>query len=193
MKSNKAPGIYGLTAEHLKFGTALVVEAATQVTNNTFISGKLPPQFKLGALTLIPKPRKIANNKRIKMWHNAILVLIYNQGIKGNLWNIYRTMYSDITSQVKLKGELVREIQARDKQSGLTSSGLFKSKANSMLNRISSHPLAYRINSIQVGAPTTADDTVFIISSRIGAQTLMIIGVAQCDTPNKYTTSIARR
>ena len=48
LKSNKAPAIDGLTADHLKFGLAVVVEAVTQVINNTFRSGKIPPQFKLG-------------------------------------------------------------------------------------------------------------------------------------------------
>ena len=117
------------------------------------------------------------------VWYNAILVLIYDQGIKGNLLNIYRDMYSDIRSQVKLKGELPREIKEWQgiSQGGLTSTGLLKGKANPMLNRISSHPLAYTIGSIQVGAPMAADYTTIITSSRIGAQTRSGIHVAQCD------------
>ena len=48
-----------------------------------------------------------------------------------------------------------------------------------MLRRANTHPLAYRIGSIPVNAPTTGDDTALIVASRLGVHTL--IGIAQTD------------
>ena len=58
LQNGKAPDSFGITAEHLQFSSSVIIQALTQATNNTLISGKLVPQSKLGALTLIPKPRK---------------------------------------------------------------------------------------------------------------------------------------
>ena len=64
------------------------------------------------------------------VWHGAMLVSIYNEGIKGILWNIYRGICRDVRSHVKCKRELLREIkewQGIREEGGLTSTGLYKS------------------------------------------------------------------
>ena len=258
LKNGKAPDIYGVSAEHLKFSSPVVNEALQHITNNTLSTGRIVPQFKLGVLTPIPKPGKQAtnpdNHRRITVcsilgkivekevtkrsmkildpkqsklqfgfskncspsmcalilteaiaeaqdkeetlyvtymdvkkafdtvWHSAMLIEMFNQGIKGTLWNILNDMYSGIKSQVKVQGELSEELEEFQgiRQGAESSTGLYKGKSNKMLNAASSHPLAYRIGTVPVGAPTTADDTAFVASSQLGAQTL--VGIAQIDS-----------
>lgn len=48
-----------------------------------------------------------------------------------------------------------------------------------MLNALRSHPLAYRIGTVCVGAPTTADDTALISASETGMKVL--VGIAAQD------------
>ena len=78
-------------------------------------------------------------------------------------------------------GFLSREIIENQgiRQGGLTSTECFKSKSNNMITSLSHHPTAFRIGSIAVGAPTTADDTALISDTVVGAKTL--IGIAELD------------
>ena len=38
--------------------------------------------------------------------HPGLLNKLHDQGITGNLWNIYNNMYTNVTAQIKWKGEL---------------------------------------------------------------------------------------
>lgn len=266
LKNGKAGDIFGVKAEHLKHGPPILVTAVTEMVNNTLKTGTIPSNHKIGAVTAVPKPGKVAtnpdNHRRITVgsicgkvaekevtkrsrnilnpkqsklqfgftegcspstcalvlteamseamdkgemlyitfmdikkafdtvWHSSMLTAINDHGINGTLWNIFRDMYTDIKSQVKLKGELsdpICELQGI-KQGAESSTDLFKAKSNPMIDRSGSHPVAYRIGSIPVGAPTTADDTALISSSRLGAQ--VQIGIAQLEAnQNRYCFS----
>jgi hypothetical protein len=110
-----------------------------------------------------------------------MLTYLYQHGITGTLWNIFRNMYTDIKSCVKWQGMLSESFKEDQgiRQGGLSSTDLFKVKSNDLLNRASSHPLGYKIGITPVSAPTTADDTALVTSSQLGAQVLT--GIAQQD------------
>ena len=122
--------------------------------------------------------------------HVPMLLALQHHDVSGNLWNLLNNMYEGVKSQVKLQGQLSKPFleQQGIRQGGLTSTDLYKVKANHMLQSISSHPMAYRIGTTAVGAPTTADDTALISSSVVGAKVL--IGMAERDAQiHRYTFS----
>ena len=258
LKNGKAPDIYGVAGEHLKYGPPCLLEVVAQVTNNTLLNGKLPHLFKIGAITPVPKPGKVAtnpdNHRRITVCsiigkvvekelddrakiilrpkqskqqfgfteecspsncaliitesiaeaqdkdetlyivymdvkkafdtvcHDHMLVSLYNQGIKGTLWSIYRDMYSDIQSQVRIGGKLSRKIKEGQgiRQGANTSTEAYKGKSNPLLHRAASNPVAYRVGTIETGAPTTADDTAYMTKMLHGTQVL--VGMAETDS-----------
>jgi hypothetical protein len=257
LKTGKSPDIFGVSAEHVKHASRVILPVLTMLTNHTLSSGKLAPQYKLGALTPVPKGKKdlsVPDNyrritvcsilgkvvekeiaKRLKevvdpnqsnqqhgftagrspstcaliiteataesmdrnetlyitfldakkafdtVCHIPMLLALHQHDVSGSLWNVLNDMYQGIQSQVKLQGLLSEKFPERQgiRQGGLTSTDLYKVKANQMLEKLSSHPLAYRIGAIPVGAPTTADDTAIITSSELGAKVLM--GIAEQD------------
>ena len=69
MKSGKAADIYGITAEHIKFSSPLIIKVLCHLTNMALATGKLPPTYKLGAVTPVPKkskpPKQPGNYRRI--------------------------------------------------------------------------------------------------------------------------------
>ena len=121
-----------------------------------------------------------------------MLVTLYQHGVDGNLWNVIKDMYTDIKSQVKLQGQLSCEFSEHQgiRQGGLTSTDLFKVRANEMIQRAGTHPLAYKIGIVSVGAPTTADDTALISASKTGAQVL--VGIAEMDS-NMHRYSFSKQ
>ena len=109
--------------------------------------------------------------------HGSMLVALHNHGIQGSLWGLYADMYEDITSQVKLNGQLSRTITEKQgiRQGAETSTGVYKAKADSLIMRLSNLQDSFRIGSISVGAPTTADDTATLSPSIMGAKTQICI------------------
>jgi hypothetical protein len=116
------------------------------------------------------------------VWHGSMLLSLQEQGVEGTLWRTMRDMYTNITSQVKLNGNLSDQLEELQgiRQGGLSSTELFKSKSNYLLDSAAMQEDAYRIGAISVGAPTTADDTALISSTHVGAQTLL--GIAELDS-----------
>jgi hypothetical protein len=122
--------------------------------------------------------------------HIPMLLSLQQHNVTGNLWKLMSNMYNGIRSQVKLQGQLSKPFleQQGIRQGGLTSTDLYKVKANHLLDSINSHPLSYRIGTINVGAPTTADDTALISSSALGAKVLT--GIAERDAQiHRYSFS----
>jgi len=125
--------------------------------------------------------------------HSSMLMALYDHHVDGPLWNAFRDMYTDIRSRVKLQGLLSSEFREHQgiRQGGLSSTDLFKIKSNELLDKASKHPMAYRVGTVPVGAPTTADDTALISATRCGAQTL--VGIAQQDSnTQRYSFNVQK-
>lgn len=119
------------------------------------------------------------------VWHGAVLTTIHDDGVTGSLWNLYNSMYTGITSCVKIENELSNTfIEGQGiRQGGLTSTELFKARSNATLKRLASLPSSFRIGTTPVGAPTTADDTALVSSTRIGTQSQ--INIAESDASHQ--------
>ena len=126
------------------------------------------------------------------VWHPSLLVSLYHQGITGPTWDLYQEMYHGISSKVKVEGSLSRAFKELQgiRQGGGTSADLFKSRSNNLLNQLTVLPDAYKIGTISLGCPTTADDTMMLSKTRMGAQTQMII--AQEDA-NRHRYSFSEK
>ena len=84
LKSKKAPGIDGITAEHIKFGGEKLLEILTCICNTITRTECIPRQLKRGIIIPIPKGTKdvsIQNNNRgitlvsvvVKIYQKAVL------------------------------------------------------------------------------------------------------------------------
>ena len=113
--------------------------------------------------------------------HQGMLNAIYEQGVHGRLWSIFDDMYTDVTSQVKWNGDMSRLLTETQgiRQGGLSSTTLFKSWANKLLNRYSIHPSAMKIGADSAGALMCADDLV--IAGKSVHDTQVLINEAQLD------------
>ena len=58
LKNNKAPDVYGITSEHLKYSSNLIVPLMTKIANEVSRKAAIPKIHKLGALTPVPKKGK---------------------------------------------------------------------------------------------------------------------------------------
>ena len=100
------------------------------------------------------------------------MVCLFNDGISLPLWELYRDMYTDVRSAVKVNGTLSREFKelVGIRQGAGTSSGCFRRRGTDGLMQLSSLEESYKIGTIQVGAPTCADDTIMLSTTIMGAQ-----------------------
>ena len=62
LKTGKAADVYGLTTEHIKYADTKLLHFLTEITNDVFSTGKLPDQFKIGALAPVHKKGKPIKN-----------------------------------------------------------------------------------------------------------------------------------
>ncbi len=113
--------------------------------------------------------------------HTGMLNTIYDQGITGQLWCTYNSLYDNITSTVKWNGSLSNVLVEGQgiRQGGLTSTELFKARANPLLHKLGSHPCTFKIGSIPTGSIMVADDLALISESNIGMQ--MLLNEAESD------------
>lgn len=62
LKTGKAADVFGLTAEHIKYASPLIVTILTTIANSVLREGKLPAQFKIGAIAPTLKKSKPEKN-----------------------------------------------------------------------------------------------------------------------------------
>jgi hypothetical protein len=268
LKSNKAADAYGITSEHLKHASPLIVTAITALLKSIFEKRCIPDTLKLGILTPVAKKGKDATcpdsyrritvtpviSKLIEMhilahsrpilnriqnrqqrgfsaqsssvnaalllteciaeakdakspvyiqyldakkafdlvWHTGLLCALHEQGVTGPVWDMYNSMYTDISSCVKWGGQVSSIFHDRQglRQGGYSSADIFKAKTNLMLNQQEHSVDLYCIGSVVVGAPTCADDTALISSTLTDAN--MVLSIAVKDSCNQryiYSTT----
>ncbi|VDI70086.1 Hypothetical predicted protein [Mytilus galloprovincialis] len=64
LNTNKAPDIYGITAEHIKYGGDTLLQAITSIINNICSSATIPDCIKHGILTPIFKNKGLPNEAK---------------------------------------------------------------------------------------------------------------------------------
>ena len=95
--------------------------------------------------------------------HRSMLNALHEQGVTGNLYNLFNNMYDEITSSVKWEGELSKSFRERQgiRQGGVSSPELYKCERNKGLKQLNKNPSMY-IGSQNVGAVMVADDLAII-------------------------------
>ena len=113
------------------------------------------------------------------VWHRSMLCKIHDLGITGDLWTIYNDMYKQMTSQVKCDGLLSQVIQESQgvRQGGIPSTELFKARGDALLQTISKSRLGFQIGTIDISAPTCADDIALVARNPVSLQALINIAV----------------
>jgi hypothetical protein len=109
------------------------------------------------------------------VWHNTMLCKMYDRGIVGDLWLILCNMYDGITTRIKWKGKISRQIVERQgiRQGGNISADQFKCHINPVLDRILHHNIGFKVGTIPVSAVTCADDIATAATSATEAQVLL--------------------
>ena len=98
--------------------------------------------------------------------HRGMLNALHQQGVAGILWQLYDSMYTDMNSRVKWKGEASEafsELQGI-RQGGSSSSDCYKAGKNNLLAQLDSAP-SMKVGHINAGAIMVADDLALAASS----------------------------
>ena len=108
--------------------------------------------------------------------HTSMLNALYQQGICGNLWRLYESMYSGITSIVKYQGNLSRPFPEHQgiRQGGNSSADKYKAGKNKVLKSLDCIT-ENKIGHIHVGAAMVADDLALTSRSKYDMQTSIAI------------------
>lgn len=111
--------------------------------------------------------------------HDAMLKALFEQGIRGQLWSLYDSMYSGIESTVKWGGRLSKAFQEEQgiRQGGITSPALYKAGRNRGLQQLQDNPTLH-IGSHNVGAIMVADDLALAASADHEMQKALLIAEA---------------
>ena len=74
--------------------------------------------------------------------HKGMLNALFQQGITGNMWHLFDSMYTGITSTVKWKGETSTSFREEQgiRQGGVTSSDCYKAGKNKLLEQLDNTP-----------------------------------------------------
>ena len=117
------------------------------------------------------------------VWHASMLNKMYDLGVTGKLWRLFRDMYTDMTSRVKWGGRLSQVIVEGQgvRQGGIPSTELFKGRCDHLINTLEQTNHGYSIGSIDCSVPTCADDMCLLANSAIDLQVMMNLAVNDTD------------
>ena len=107
--------------------------------------------------------------------HDCALNHLYDQGVNGDLWSLFNDLYTNITSSIKWNrtiSEPFKELQGI-RQGAISSTDIFKARANSCLKRLEDHPSSAHVGYNKLGAVMVADDHILSACSSKGAQSLL--------------------
>lgn len=112
--------------------------------------------------------------------HKGMLNALHQQGIAGNLWKLFDSLYTDIKASVKWQGEQSKEIDDDQgiRQGGNSSADCYKSGKNKVLRQIDNNP-TLKIGCINAGAVMVADDLA--LAAKTATQMQTVINIATAD------------
>ena len=102
------------------------------------------------------------------VWHESMLVKLYDVGLSGRKWNFLNNWYRGLKPSVRWENELSPAFQERQgvRQGGIRSPSAYKHFINPLLDCISEHRLGLHIGSVNCGVVGVADDLLFMSQSR---------------------------
>ena len=98
------------------------------------------------------------------VWHDSMLVKLYDAGIQGYKWTFLNEWYKGLESFVKWEGKLSEPFSERQgvRQGGIWSPTAYKHFLNPLLDSIAQSRLGLQIGSIFAGLVAVADDLLFM-------------------------------
>ena len=105
--------------------------------------------------------------------HTLMLNALHQQGITGEMWQLYDCMYTNIQSTVKWKDNLPDSFTEGqgNRQSGNAPANNYKFGKNKILNHLDEWPSNWT-GSINTGAVMVADDTAVPAKNQIDLQSV---------------------
>ena len=104
--------------------------------------------------------------------HNNLLMALHKHDLNGTHWLLTKDWYTEMSSQIKWKGELSRVIAEKIglRQGGGLSAGQYKTYTNRHLIAQEDASLGTFIGTTYVGCPTCADDTALVHHNAVDLQ-----------------------
>jgi len=114
--------------------------------------------------------------------HKCLLNSLYMQGVRGKLWKIFESLYSNIRATVKWDGSLSSEFCEKQgiRQGGSSSADLYKAGKNRLLQDLSSLSDSF-IGPTPVNAVMVADDLLLLGKNHSDLRCLLAIAEADAN------------
>ena len=96
--------------------------------------------------------------------HSILMSELHEMGVSGDLWLILQQLYNRPTTSLKWKDAISESftVQQGVRQGGASSAPLYKVYTNALLNQLEEHVQDHKIGTINIPAPTCADDMAII-------------------------------
>ena len=119
-----------------------------------------------------------------KVWHEGLWVTLYDMGIRGKVWRIFKKLYSKMQSSVLIEGEASRAV---DKKVGVrqgcpASPLLFNIFINGLARKLQESQIGVHLDFEDLCALLFADDVALLAGSPHELQQLIDIVATYCGT-----------
>ena len=96
--------------------------------------------------------------------HSILMNELHDMGVNGDLWLILQQLYNRPTTSLKWKDVISESftVQQGVRQGGASSAPLYKGYTNALLHQLDEHVRDHKIGTINIPAPTCADDMAII-------------------------------
>ena len=107
-----------------------------------------------------------------RVWHDSMLVKLYDVGLSGRKWLFLNNWYEDLTSQVKWEGDVSSSFSETlgVRQGGTWSPTGYKFFINPLLDIVRDHSIGFHIGTEFCGSVAVADDLLFLSKSESDQQ-----------------------
>ena len=104
--------------------------------------------------------------------HTILLDELYDSGIQGKLWLVFKQLYAKPTTSVKWNGYLSENFRVKQgvRQGGVSSAPIYKVYTNRLLDQLLDHHTNHCIGTTKIPAPTCADDMAILSNSPLDTQ-----------------------
>ncbi|XP_062585188.1 uncharacterized protein LOC134246859 [Saccostrea cucullata] len=127
------------------------------------------------------------------VWHENLLCKLYKDGIEGDLWNLVKSLHTDAHTIVKWNENLSQEIKLEQgiRQGAKLSTLMYKRFNNDLLNALQTVPEGVKIGTLDITAPTCADDIALLTKNQRDAQILTNL-VNTASNKDRFTINSAK-
>ena len=107
-----------------------------------------------------------------RVWHDSMLVKLYDVGLSGRKWLFLNNWYEDLTSQVKWEGDVSSSFSETlgVRQGGTWSPTGYKFFINPLLDIVRDHSIGFHIGTDFCGSVAVADNLLFLSKSESDRQ-----------------------